>query len=69
MAQTPPATLHTPPVQDASGRTLQPSSEDPPEKNPEQYSANVVKRGQGLQTFVTAFFTENIGRARDRNAR
>ena len=68
MAQTPPATLLTPPALD-SGRSGQQLNEEPLEKNPEQYSSNIAKRGQGLQTFVTAFFTENIGRARDRNAR
>ena len=69
MAQTPPATLLTPPGLDGGVRSTQQSNEEPPEKNPDQYSSNIAKRGQGLQTFVTAFFTENIGRARDRNAR
>ena len=46
-----------------------PSDEQPPEKNPEKYSANVVKRGQGLHALVESFFKENISRARDRNVR
>ena len=51
----------------ASSQTLM--SEDPPEKNPEKYSANVVKRGTGLHVFVESFFRDNIDRARDRNYR
>lgn len=44
-------------------------TEEPPEKDPEKYSANVGKRGQGLHVLVEAFFKENITRARDRNLR
>lgn len=66
MAQTPPATMLTPPTQDASGRAF---NEDPPEKNPEQYSANVIKRAEGLSKFVESYFRENVTRARDRNQR
>lgn len=43
--------------------------EEPPEKNPEKYSSNIAKRGQGLHVLVEAFFKENITRARDRNVR
>lgn len=43
--------------------------DEPPEKNPEKYSSNVAKRGQGLHVLVEAFFRENITRARDRNLR
>jgi protein-serine/threonine kinase len=43
--------------------------DEPPEKNPEKYSSNVGKRGQGLHVLVEAFFRENITRARDRNLR
>ena len=59
--------LPTPPVP----APVQPpsSSDEPPEKNPEKYSANVGKRGQGLHVLVEAFFKENITRARDRNLR
>ena len=46
-----------------------PSEEQPPEKDPEKYSSNVVKRGQGLHALVESFFKENISRARDRNVR
>lgn len=46
-----------------------PSEEQPPEKDPERYSSNVVKRGQGLHALVESFFKENISRARDRNVR
>lgn len=45
------------------------SEEQPPEKNPEKYSSNVAKRGQGLHALVESFFKENISRARDRNVR
>lgn len=45
------------------------TNDEPPEKNPEKYSSNVARRGQGLHVLVEAFFTENIGRARDRNVR
>ena len=67
MAQTPPANLLTPPAQNANTRTY---DEDPPETpNPDKYSPNVQKRGLALQKFVSSFFTENVYRARDRNAR
>ena len=46
-----------------------PTEEQPPEKNPEKYSSNIVKRGQGLHALVESFFKENISRARDRNVR
>ena len=46
-----------------------PHEEQPPEKNPEKYSSNVAKRGQGLHALVESFFKENISRARDRNVR
>lgn len=46
-----------------------PPEEQPPEKNPEKYSSNIVKRGQGLHALVESFFKENISRARDRNVR
>lgn len=62
--------LSTPPLQDPNGQNLGgPTTEEPPEKRPEKYSANVGKRGNGLHTFVEAFFKENISRARDRNTR
>ena len=44
-------------------------SDEPPEKNPEKYSVNVGKRGQGLHVIVEDFFKQNITRARDRNVR
>ena len=46
-----------------------PPEEQPPEKIPEKYSSNIVKRGQGLHALVESFFKENISRARDRNIR
>ncbi len=52
-----------------SGTSGGPNVEEPPEKNPEKYSSNVAKRGQGLHVLVEAFFKENITRARDRNVR
>ena len=55
--------------QGSAGATLSPTSEAPPERNPEKYSSNVVSRGQGLHSFVEAFFKENISRARERNKR
>ena len=51
-----------------SGTTVV-ASEEPPEKNPEKYSINVSKRGQGLHVIVEDFFKQNITRARDRNVR
>ena len=44
-------------------------NDEPPEKNPEKYSVNVGKRGQGLHVIVEDFFKQNITRARDRNVR
>ena len=44
-------------------------SEDPPEKNPDKYAQNVKQRNQVLRTSVNAFFSQNIIRARERNAR
>lgn len=62
--------LLTPPVPGSNSHAPSSSSpEEPPEKNPEKYSANVGKRGQGLHVLVEAFFKENITRARDRNLR
>lgn len=52
-----------------SGTSGGANAEEPPEKNPEKYSTNVAKRGQGLHVLVEAFFKENITRARDRNVR
>ena len=60
--------LLTPPVP-VSSSLSQSNTDEPPEKNPEKYSANVAKRGQGLHVLVEAFFKENITRARDRNLR
>ena len=54
---------------DASGRSLSAGTEEPPEKNPERYSSNVVTRGTNLHAFVETFFKENITRARERNKR
>lgn len=59
--------LLTPPIPGSIDQTQ--ADEHPPEKNPEKYSTNVGKRGQGLHVLVEAFFKENITRARDRNLR
>ncbi|KAL9634245.1 MAG: hypothetical protein Q9164_004210 [Protoblastenia rupestris] len=59
----------TPPAQDTAGRSLSPTIEEPPEKNPDRYSSNIVSRGQNLHAFVETFFKENITRARERNKR
>ena len=59
----------TPPAQDTTGRSLSPTIEEPPEKNPDRYSSNIVSRGQNLHAFVETFFKENITRARERNKR
>ena len=67
-SQRTPPTLLTPPGQDPSGRGP-PPGEEPPEKRPDRFSQNVLKRGHGLHTFVEAFFRENITRARERNVR
>ena len=61
--------LLSPSGRDSPGATLSPTYEVPPEKNPEKYSTNVVSRGQGLHSFVEAFFKENITRAKQRNQR
>ena len=58
---------HLTPTMSSSSASSQP--EDPPEKNPDKYSPNIVKRGTGLHVFVEAFFRDNIDRARDRNYR
>ena len=59
----------TPPIAGADGKAEAQEEEKPPEKNPDKYSPNVVKRGQGLHALVETFFKENITRARDRNLR
>ena len=68
-----PASLLTPSMSNgsmnSSNQNLSSSVEEPPEKNPEKFSANVIKRGQGLHGMVETFFKENIARARDRNMR
>lgn len=63
--------LIIPSPNDFGGRTVSPSREDiaPPDRNPDKYAPNVIKRGNGLHTTVEAFFKENITRARDRNQR
>lgn len=61
--------LLVPPVPTTNSQVQSSSTDEPPEKNPEKYSANVAKRGQGLHALVEAFFRENITRARDRNMR
>lgn len=38
-----------------SGSSGGSNAEEPPEKNPEKYSSNVAKRGQGLHVLVEAF--------------
>ena len=58
-----------PPVPTTTNQIQPSSTDEPPEKNPEKYSSNVAKRGQGLHVLVEAFFKENITRARDRNLR
>lgn len=58
-----------PPVPGESSSSQSSNSDEPPEKDPEQYSINIAKRGQALHQSVEAFFKENIGRARDRNIR
>ncbi|KAI9840039.1 MAG: hypothetical protein M1819_000231 [Sarea resinae] len=40
-----------------------------PERNPEKYSANVKQRAAMASELVSAFFKENVQRARDRNGR
>ena len=57
------------PSHGSSGQSLSPSSDEPPEKNPEKYSTNVASRGHALHSFVETFFKENIARARERNKR
>lgn len=61
--------LLSPSVPVPNSQSQQPVVDEPPEKNPEKYSSNVGKRGQGLHVLVEAFFKENITRARDRNLR
>ena len=61
--------LLTPSMPAANKSSQEPVLDEPPEKNPEKYSSNVAKRGQGLHVLVEAFFRENITRARDRNLR
>ena len=63
------SSLFTPSAADTNAPSLSPSVEEPPEKNSDKYSNNVVKRGHGLHALVEAFFKENIVRARDRNLR
>ena len=43
--------------------------EEPPAKNPDQYTENVIKRAKVSSEQVGAFFRENVGRARERNKR
>ncbi|KAI4248047.1 MAG: hypothetical protein L6R40_001136 [Gallowayella cf. fulva] len=56
----------TPPVNGSPGPA---SDERPPERNSDQYSPNLQKRGQALHASVESFFKENITRARERNVR
>ncbi|KAI9878771.1 MAG: Serine/threonine-protein kinase [Pleopsidium flavum] len=54
------------------GYGLHPKSsadEEPPERNPEKYSANVAKRGKVVEAMIKSFFEQNVQRARDRNIR
>ena len=57
------------PAPPAAGSTSLVVPEDPGEKTPEKYSANVPKRVHGLHATVETFFKENISRARERNTR
>ncbi|MCJ1311508.1 Serine/threonine-protein kinase [Agyrium rufum] len=43
--------------------------QEPPPKNPEKYSPNVIKRASALHVFVESFFRDSIDRARERNTR
>ncbi|KAL9083966.1 MAG: hypothetical protein Q9165_008309 [Trypethelium subeluteriae] len=43
--------------------------EEPPVKNPDQFTDNVMKRAKVSTEQVGAFFRENVGRARERNKR
>ena len=43
--------------------------EEPPSRNPDQQTENVVKRAKVSTEQVGAFFKENVGRARERNKR
>ena len=61
--------LLSPSTQDSGRRSLSPNSEEPPEKNPDKYSSNVISRGNALHTTVGIFFKENVERARERNKR
>ncbi|KZF26406.1 kinase-like protein [Xylona heveae TC161] len=45
------------------------SDDEPPERNPDKYSANVKHRGAMAAELVAAFFKENVQRARERNGR
>lgn len=63
------SSLLSPSTAESSGQSLSAPIEEPPEKTPEKYSKNIIKRGHGLHALVEAFFKENITRARDRNVR
>lgn len=43
--------------------------EEPPERDPEKYSANIAKRGKVVEAMIKSFFEQNVQRARERNIR
>ncbi len=43
--------------------------DEPPERNPEKYSANIAKRGKVVEAMIKSFFEQNVQRARERNIR
>lgn len=43
--------------------------EEPPNKNPDKYGDNILKKSKVSTGTVSTFFKDSVQRARDRNAR
>jgi protein-serine/threonine kinase len=58
----------TPQMQQASSSPSM-YDDEPPPKNPDKYSDNVVRKAKVSNGLVSTFFKDNVQRARDRNGR
>lgn len=58
-----------PPMPGHGSTSRSAGDEEPPERNPEKYSANIAKRGKVVEAMIKSFFEQNVQRARERNIR
>lgn len=58
-----------PPMPGHGSTSRSAADEEPPERNPEKYSANIAKRGKVVEAMIKSFFEQNVQRARERNIR